>query len=402
MPPKALTDIASGVAIKNIKNILSIGYLPYQSVRHILIKIESAPQLRQIELNCPQIQGETGELWLKLIEKDFPMEFKSKGYMPREEGKWYKVWEKYKRDHDQSLQESEEQLRSALMGLKQNKEKNTSKIVEGRFLPSDAMPRKKRNMGPKDNTTSVLSFGGGSRTKTLTGAGVMRKARREAREVRSIHGSLSRATATPIRVLEKQHNLKPPAALVQAKRIASQPAFRTPENEQREKQQKEQRERSAAVAEHAMRAAYISDSDSDDARPAAGPSTTPTRKLARPSGSMFQRKFGGKLAPKQPLRVVTTGGAAAVARPSTELSPTSKKRPHSDADLDQPLESPKRLHIEPALRSPNKALPRDVTPPDQIKESIDKLSPSPEGSPKKAVIRKKKPVNVFMRRPARR
>ncbi|KAJ2963361.1 hypothetical protein NQ176_g10863 [Zarea fungicola] len=128
MAPKPLFDMASAVATKNIKSVLSIGYLPYQTVRHILIRVDSAPQLRQIELNCPQLQGETGELWLKLIEKDFPMELKAKGYKPKDEGKWHRVWEKYKRDHDRSIQESEEQLRSALMGLREDKAKNTSKI----------------------------------------------------------------------------------------------------------------------------------------------------------------------------------------------------------------------------------------------------------------------------------
>ncbi|KAJ3496203.1 hypothetical protein NLG97_g2837 [Lecanicillium saksenae] len=415
---KSLSEMASAVALKNIKSILSVGYLPYTSVRHILIKIDSAPQLRQVELNCPQLQGETAELWLRLIEKDFPMEFKAKAYMPKSQDKWHKVWEKYKREHDRSIQESEEQLRNALMGLRQNKEKNTSKIVEGRFLPSDAMRPKKRNMGPKDNTTSVLNFGGGSRTKTLSGAGVMRKARREAREVRNIQGSLSRSVAAPIRLLEKKHLTAPPRGMVQQNRIASQPAYRTPELEQREQRMQElEKKRNAALDDHAQRAAYISDSEesseedheythkptkkpiiagpSSSGASQAKPAPVPGRKAVGSGGNMFQRKFGGgkssAVSPPKPVRVTTT----TIASGSREMSPTSRKRSSSTAHLDDP--DAKRPSIEPGLTSPKKVLPKEPSSPQQIRQSL-----SPEPVAPKPVFRKKKPVSVFMKRPAKR
>lgn len=434
MAPKPLFDMASAVATKNIKSVLSIGYLPYQTVRHILIRVDSAPQLRQIELNCPQLQGETGELWLKLIEKDFPMELKAKGYKPKDEDKWHRVWEKYKRDHDRSIQESEEQLRSALLGLREDKAKNTSKIVEGRFLPSDAMRPKKR-LGPKDNSTSVLSFGSGSRTKMLTGAGVMRKARREAREVRHIQGALSRTTTAPIRVLEKRHlPSAPPKAMLQEQRIAAQPVYRTPEVEQRE--QREQQMRSQALDEHTQRAAFISDSEEDsedDARvyqPAKAsmaprsskPSTTsrsprpadfspPAR--AGPSAasparkpSMFQRKFGsgaGKpLAPTPATRIITS--TSNKVRPSTppDVSSVPKKRTSSQANLGERAGTGKRSVQERAPVSPNVSKVSASSP----KETADKLSgpSSPESVSTSAMpMRKKKAVNIFMKkRPVKR
>lgn len=406
MPPKPLFELASAIAIKNIKSVLSIGYLPYKTVRHILSKVDSAPQLRQIELNCPQLQGETGELWLRLIEKDFPMEFKAKGYMPKSDDKWHKVWEKYKRDHDRSLQESEEQLKNALMGLRQDKEKNTSKIVEGRYLPGDAMKVRKRHMGPKDNTASVLNFGGGSRTKTLSGAGVMRKARREAREVRNIQGSLSRSVAAPIRLLERQHLRAPPPAMVHERRIAAQPAYRTPENEQRE-QMMEQR-RNAALDEHAARAAYITDSedDSDDdagytykpQKTASSPpkqggsssSAAPARKVVRSGGSMFQRKFGGgggkpAVSPqKQTVRVATS---------KSDLSPATKKRSSSQASLGESSTALKRNNTEPP--APTKPLlPQAAEGAGSAEETVP--------APKPVVMRKKKPASVFMKRPTKR
>ncbi|KAM3482204.1 hypothetical protein MY5147_000323 [Beauveria neobassiana] len=426
MPVKSLYEMATAVAVKNIESIVSVGYLSYSSVRHILLKVDNARQLRQIELNCPQLHGETGELWLRLIEKDFPLEFKAKAYMPKSQDKWFKVWEKYKVDHDRSIRESEEQLRAALMGLRQDKEKNTSKIVEGRFLPSDAIRPKKRN-GPKDHTTGVLTFGGGSRTRTLTGAGVMRKARREAREVRNIQGALSRSVVAPIRLLEKQHLKAPPPAMVRERRIAAQPAFRTPETEEREQRLQElEKKRAAALEEHSQRAAYITDSEEDsdmDQEPTykppkqratpvsatvAGPSssstpvkpTVPGRKVIGSRGSMFQRKFGaGKSvkSPTKPVRVTTTTTTTTASR---DMSPTAKKRTTSSAKLDEPAAGPsKRPATEPAQVSPNRVLPRQPSPPEDIARSMS-LKTSPEAP--KVLTRKKKPVNVFMKRPVRR
>ncbi|XWW93039.1 hypothetical protein V2A60_000967 [Cordyceps javanica] len=414
-PPKSLHEMATAVATKNIESIISVGYLSYSSVRHILIKITDARQLRQIELNCPQLQGETGELWLKLIENDFPMEFKANAYMPKSQDRWFKVWEKYKAKHDRSLQESEEQLRAALMGLRQDKEKNTSKIVEGRFLPSDAMRTKKRPTGPKDNSSSVLTFGGGSRTKTLTGAGVMRKARREAKEVRNIQGSLSRSIVAPIRLLEKQHLKAPPPAMVHEARIAAQPAFRTPEAEQREQRRLElEKKRAEALEEHSQRAAYITDSEDDsgsDREPAREPSkrppvtagdpaalaaaksAAPGRKASSSGGSMFQRKFGaGKsvMPPPKPQRVTSI---------TTTSSTPVKKRTSSEASLAEPTTPSKRPAIQPALLSPSKSLPKDISPPEDIARS---LSPRTSPEPAKVLVRKKKPVNVFMKRPVKR
>ncbi|OAA80627.1 RNA polymerase II transcription factor SIII (Elongin) subunit A [Akanthomyces lecanii RCEF 1005] len=431
MAPKSLSEMASAVATKNIKSIISIGDLHFPAVRHILIKIDSAAQLRRIELNCPQLQGETGELWLRLIEKDFPLELKANGYKPKSEDKWYKVWSKYKAEHDHSLQASEEQLRAAFMGLQKNKEQNTSKIVEGRFLPQDAIRHKKRNTGPKDNTSSVFNFGAGSRTKTLTAAGVMRKARREAKEVRNIQGALSRSVTTPIRVLERQHLKAPPPAMVREARIAAQPAFRTPEAEKREQHiQEMEKRRSATLSAHALRAAYITDSedensDEDEAppprkatkKPSAPPPparaqpvpaasqaklSAPARKLPGSGGSMFQRKFApgkgtAKVSPPKPLRTTNTTVAAA------QALPTGKKRTNSEANLDAGPSTPTKRPAtgqQPALVSPELSpLTKQRSSSQEIRES---LSPNRDSSPPKAVPRKKKTVNIFMKRPVKR
>uniref|UniRef100_A0A8H7N8X2 Elongin-A n=1 Tax=Bionectria ochroleuca TaxID=29856 RepID=A0A8H7N8X2_BIOOC len=136
MRVRSLVDLATAACIKNIRGLEGVGdYLPYENVRHILLRVENAHQLRRIELNSPQIEGKTGEIWLKLIEKDFPIEYRARGYKPQDPKKWFKVWEKYKREHDDSVKESAMKLKDAFAGLRQDREKNTSKIVERRLLP---------------------------------------------------------------------------------------------------------------------------------------------------------------------------------------------------------------------------------------------------------------------------
>ncbi|RDA86616.1 hypothetical protein CP532_1050 [Ophiocordyceps camponoti-leonardi (nom. inval.)] len=249
MPVKSLMELAAMACIKNIKGLESIGdYLPYHSMRHILLKVDNAHQLRQLEVNSPQIQGETGEIWIKIIEKDFPMEFKNNAYKPPTPDKWYRVWEKYKKEHDAAIEESESRLKSALAGLREDKEKNTSKIVERKFLPRAGRVGPKRTFGPRDHTSASLTFNLGSRTKTNTGASIMRKVRREVKEIATIHGNLSRPVRAGTGASEVK---KAPAAMVGEYQRAAQPQFKTAAQQ-------------PVVEQYEQRATFISDSEPED------------------------------------------------------------------------------------------------------------------------------------------
>ncbi|KAG4284825.1 hypothetical protein FPRO04_05207 [Fusarium proliferatum] len=259
MPPKSLLELATAACIKNIRELDSVGdYLPYKAVRLLLLKIDNAKQLRTIELNSPQIQGETGEVWLKLIKHEFPMEVKQKAYKPPNPTKWYRVYEKYKSDHQKALLESEAKLKNALMGLKEDKEKNTSKIVDDRrLLPRGGRvgPKKAWGIGARDPNGSTLAFNRGSRTKTHNGASVMRKVRRETKEIASIHGALSRPTQASNAITKLR---KAPAAMVGDYQRAAKPTIRPPLPPPPKPTV------SDAVRTHEARAQYISDSDSED------------------------------------------------------------------------------------------------------------------------------------------
>ncbi|KAF5688554.1 RNA polymerase II transcription factor SIII subunit A [Fusarium circinatum] len=259
MPPKSLLELATAACIKNIRELDSVGdFLPYKAVRLLLLKIDNAKQLRTIELNSPQIQGETGEVWLKLIKHEFPMEVKQKAYKPPNPTKWYRVYEKYKSDHQKALLESEAKLKNALMGLKEDKEKNTSKIVDDRrLLPRGGRvgPKKAWGFGVRDPNGSTLAFNRGSRTKTHNGASVMRKVRRETKEIASIHGALSRPTQASNAITKLR---RAPAAMVGDYQRAAKPTVRPPLPPPPKPTV------SDVVETHEARAQYISDSDSED------------------------------------------------------------------------------------------------------------------------------------------
>jgi elongin-A len=260
MPVKSLWELASAACIKHIRQLDGVGdYLPYESVRHILFKVDNAQQLRRIEENSPHLEGQTGEIWLKLIERDFPLEYRNRAYKPQNPAKWYRVWEKYKRDHDAAIEESAMKLKSAFAGLKEDKEKNTSRIVEGRLLPTKGrIKTSSRRGGSARPDMSRLVFSSGSKTKTLNGAGVMRKVRREVKEIASIHGKLSRPVETSV---NKSRSLaqvqRAPPSMVNEHRIAAQPT--------REPSRKAAAPKvSSAVKEHEERATFISDSEEDE------------------------------------------------------------------------------------------------------------------------------------------
>ncbi|KAL7932628.1 RNA polymerase II transcription factor SIII subunit A domain-containing protein [Trichoderma chlorosporum] len=376
---KSLREIALMACLKNIRDIDNIGFLSYETVRDLLIKIDNAAQLRQIELNSPQIEGQTAEVWLKFIERDFPLESKTKAYQPRDPKKWYKVWEKYKNEHDAALQESENKLKSALAGLRQDKEKNTSKIVSGKALPSSAKFAIKRYTGPREGSSNALTFGGGSRTKTANGASVMRKVRREVKEIANIHGSLSRPIKAPSR---RPIVMKAPVAMVNDRKRAAQPAYRPAPKEPASHLE-------AALEEFERRAAFISDSedddgDGDDDHYAATKSKQSAPKPAARAApkaptSSLQRKFGG-FKPSVPKPAVTT--RAPEPRPERSFRKAS-----------------------PTLQPQTRASPPvdDATSPQSGEEFMadgdaqQQTTGAPASTP-----RKRKAVDIFMRRPKRR
>lgn len=414
MTVKSLMELAAMACIKNIKALESIGdYLPYEAMRHILVKIDSAYQLRQIELKSPQIQGETGELWVRLIEKDFPLEYKANAYKPSSPDKWYRVWEKYKKEQAAAIEESEKKLKNALAGLKENKEKNTSKIVERKFLPSAGRVGPRRVPAQqRDHGSSTLTFNAGSRTKTHNGASVMRKVRREVKEIANIHGPLSRAIRPPTRPPVELK--KAPAAMVDDYQRAAQPRFRGSASAP---------EPVSAVEQYEQRATVLTDSSDDvDDYDCDGIVGEPEKRAPAATGSSPAKTAVSDAAKFSLLKKKPT---ASRTQQPTKVQPNTASQKHECSGA--PGTAPgsrgtantankfRRAPAKPSVPSAGEASSPSPTlhPETGARISTPRMSPAPESSagpplpkdstaapgtdaPPQHITRKRKAVDIFM------
>ncbi|KAL0939401.1 RNA polymerase ii transcription factor siii subunit [Colletotrichum truncatum] len=224
---KSLAELCIQVCQRHITELSSVGNgdaLQYHHVRDILLRVTNPAQLREIELNSPHIQGETSELWQRLIKKEFPSESHEKNYAPKNPTKWYKIYERYAEERRESQQQAEAELRAKFQGLQQKRDNNVSRIVDQRYLPKP--PKTGRTFGLRGRggkeLPGTLSFAAGSRLKTTTGASVMKKARREAAEIAGIRSRL----AVPTGMIRAPRINKAPPSMANDHRIASQPIFR--------------------------------------------------------------------------------------------------------------------------------------------------------------------------------
>ncbi|OHE90744.1 RNA polymerase II transcription factor SIII subunit A [Colletotrichum orchidophilum] len=229
-PTKSLAELCIAMCQRHITELSSVGNgdaLQYHHVRDILLRVINPAQLREIELNSPFIQGETSELWLRLIKKEFPSESHEKNYAPKNPSKWYKIYERYAEERREAQQQAEAELLARVQGLQQKKDNNVSRIVDpkfARFLPKppktgrtfSTLPRGKKEL------PSTLSWAAGSRMKTTTGASVMKKARREAKEIVGIRSTM----AVPTGMIRAPRLNKAPPSMAAEHRISSQPVFR--------------------------------------------------------------------------------------------------------------------------------------------------------------------------------
>ncbi|TDZ46068.1 Elongin-A [Colletotrichum trifolii] len=224
---KSLAELCVQVCQRHITELTTVGNgesLQYRHVRDILFRVTNPVQLRDIEINSPHIQGETSELWQRLIRREFPSESHEKNYAPKNPTKWYKIYDRYAKERRESRAQAEAELRQKLQGLEQQRSSNVSKIVDAKYLPKPPKTGRTfstRGRGGKDLPSS-LNFAAGSRMKTTTGASVMKKARREAAEIAGIRSRL----AVPTGRIRAPRISKAPPSMETAHRIAAQPVFR--------------------------------------------------------------------------------------------------------------------------------------------------------------------------------
>ena len=179
--------------------IESVGDMLYTQVKPILARVQDPEQLRRIEENSPQLQGEDVELWKKLIARDVPT-WEKKDYYPSDPSKWYKVYKRYVREQKEEIERDKEQLRATMMGIKANREQHTSQLVDLKKVVVPRDPRMRVGDGARkrpgfQKDMSTLNFNAGSKTKMVDGKSVLNRARKEAKEIHAM-GRLNKLTHT--------------------------------------------------------------------------------------------------------------------------------------------------------------------------------------------------------------
>ncbi|EFX00012.1 RNA polymerase 2 transcription factor siii subunit [Grosmannia clavigera kw1407] len=217
--PRSLQRMCLAVALRNVASITDIGELPFEAARPLLKKVENAAQLHELELNCPQLAAEPGqmaELWSRLLQKKFP-KWDERGYAFDDDMSWFEIYNAVKEAVDRDNAAATAHLQQQLAGFSRDKASKTMQFVNNRQLLSQLPGARRRGPGSGPS----FSFGGGSRTRMTTGQSVLRRARREAKEISKV-SALSTPTSA-LRAAQGQIR-RAPEAMVHDYRIAHNPA----------------------------------------------------------------------------------------------------------------------------------------------------------------------------------
>ncbi|OAL00989.1 hypothetical protein IQ06DRAFT_135697 [Phaeosphaeriaceae sp. SRC1lsM3a] len=131
MPVPSLYELAKLRLIKNIDLLNDIGDIPFSFLEPILRHIKNPDQLQELEETCPQIQGETGEIWLRLIKRDIP-DWDQKPHQPRDPRNWSKVYRKLKKEAEKEKLAQETALKAQMQALQKDRAQNKTLIVDSK------------------------------------------------------------------------------------------------------------------------------------------------------------------------------------------------------------------------------------------------------------------------------
>ncbi|KAI8957790.1 RNA polymerase II transcription factor SIII subunit A-domain-containing protein [Daldinia sp. FL1419] len=274
---KSLVELCTNVCIKNIRDISNVGDLPYSRLEKILLKIDNAAQLREVEVNSPHLQGDTTECWRRLINRHFPNQVKKHHFEPRNPTLWYKIYDKYKKIETEEKRIALEKLTSSLKSIKQEKQEKASKVInyDSRLL-GPAPGRRKGTGGREVAGSGGLRWGGGSRTKTTSAQSIMQKARREAAEISRRNKLMTPTGQLPVRQgqisqaplgMREEHRIKTLPTMPAPRR--TQGRIQAPQSRAGGRWEQEQKEREARLLKLKNRtttkgATIISDDEFDD------------------------------------------------------------------------------------------------------------------------------------------
>lgn len=128
MPVPSLYELARQRLIKNIDMLTDIGDIPFSFLEPVLRHVQNPTQLQELEENCPQIQGETKEIWKRYIRRDVP-DWEKKPHTPRDDKNWSKVYRKLMRDAEKEKLDQENQLKEQIKALQAGRDVNKTVIM---------------------------------------------------------------------------------------------------------------------------------------------------------------------------------------------------------------------------------------------------------------------------------
>lgn len=131
MPVPTLFELARQRLIKNINMLNDVGDLPYSFLEPVLRFVQNPDQLQELEQNCTQLLGETGDIWLRFIKRDIP-NWETKPHEPRDPQNWSKVYRKLKRDMEREKEADAEALKEQMRAIQQDRAKQKTLIVDSR------------------------------------------------------------------------------------------------------------------------------------------------------------------------------------------------------------------------------------------------------------------------------
>jgi len=133
MPVQSLYELARQRLIKNIDLVRDVGDLPYSFLGPPVLRfIQNPDQLAELESKCPQLLGETGEIWLRFIKRDIP-DWSKKPHEPKDPRNWSKVYRKLKREAELEKHADEGALKQRMKALQNDRAQNKTLIVDSRM-----------------------------------------------------------------------------------------------------------------------------------------------------------------------------------------------------------------------------------------------------------------------------
>ncbi|KAH6643516.1 RNA polymerase II transcription factor SIII subunit A-domain-containing protein [Boeremia exigua] len=128
MPVPSLYELARHRLIRNIDMLNDIGDIPFSFLEPVLRHIQNPKQLQELEETCPQIQGETKEIWKRYIRRDVP-DWERKPHTPRDDKNWSKVYRKLMKDVEKEKLDQENQLKESMRALQAGRDVNKTVIM---------------------------------------------------------------------------------------------------------------------------------------------------------------------------------------------------------------------------------------------------------------------------------